>query len=143
MKNKLIKFPSFLLILFLTNFIITYSWAYPSGEYNGVDLLKDCKAAIKAGDNNQEVSSIELANANECVGYVIGILDSEAFYSSTLTLLKDKNVKQATFYCIPDDVTVNQSIRVIVNYLENHPEKLNLSSLYVSVMALKTAFPCN
>ena len=44
--------------------------------------------------------------------------------------------------CVPEDVRASQFLRVIVNYLRNHPEKLHEDGGYLALYGMYDAFPC-
>ncbi|PSC05666.1 hypothetical protein SLNSH_06695 [Alsobacter soli] len=44
--------------------------------------------------------------------------------------------------CIPDGVTNMQAVRVLVNYMESHPARLNLDITDLAMNAFKKAWPC-
>jgi hypothetical protein len=44
--------------------------------------------------------------------------------------------------CTDGDVTMGQQIRVVVKYLEDHPEELNKLSAVLIEKSLSKAFPC-
>jgi Rap1a immunity proteins len=68
-----------------------------------------------------------------CSGYLKGIIDSEAYMSSTV--LKGR--------CLPEDVTYGQAEAIFLKYLRDHPEKLHLHLPGLFLDAMKEAFPCS
>ncbi|WP_368773738.1 Rap1a/Tai family immunity protein [Pseudomonas putida] len=44
--------------------------------------------------------------------------------------------------CPPPEATIDHLVRVTVEYLEDHPDKLNRNATNLTVMALQTSFPC-
>jgi hypothetical protein len=53
---------------------------------------------------------------------------------------------QATFYfnvlCAPDRVTVEQMVRVVVQYIDSHPARINENFLFLAAEAMSAAWPC-
>jgi hypothetical protein len=45
-------------------------------------------------------------------------------------------------FCVPDSVTNEQEVRVVVNYIDRHPEKMHLYFSYLAYDALREAWPC-
>jgi hypothetical protein len=45
-------------------------------------------------------------------------------------------------YCMPKDVTDEQLTRVLIKYLETHPEQLNLAASQLIWMAYSNAWRC-
>lgn len=57
------------------------------------------------------------------IGYVTGVAD-------------------ASPNCIPDEVTVGQLSKIILQYLEAHPEKRQLPAVTLVTTAISEKFPC-
>jgi hypothetical protein len=45
-------------------------------------------------------------------------------------------------FCVPDDATIGQMVRVVVSYIDRHPERMHQSFMYLAFLALKEAWPC-
>ena len=45
-------------------------------------------------------------------------------------------------FCYPETVAVQQLTRVVIRYLEQHPETLHLPPVLTVTEALREAFPC-
>lgn len=104
----------------------------------GRDLLESCKGAITYFEKDSLPSDTVSRDTAElgsiCISYISGILD---------TLIFDNTVLKIRLFCIPKDITSDQAIRVIVKYLEDHPEQLNDPAIILVLTAFKTYFPCN
>ena len=87
-------------------------------------IMPGCRAFVKG-----ELSSsyIEGYMQGECVGIIRGLVD--AAY-----------LQRPSPFCVPDDATNGQMVRVVVNYI--HPEKMHRSFSYLAYDALKEAWPC-
>ncbi len=111
--------------------------------YTGSTILKLCKAYVdskkahvdrkKAYVDSKKVQDI--ADSYVCVGYVAGINDMKK------TLLYWDNITKR--WCEPASVTAGQLVRVYLNYLEEHPEKLPFPASDLLTFAFHDAFPCN
>jgi hypothetical protein len=44
--------------------------------------------------------------------------------------------------CVPDNVVPGQGVRVVVKYMEAHPEKLHLNFTELAMSALAETWPC-
>jgi hypothetical protein len=44
--------------------------------------------------------------------------------------------------CIPQEVTNDQLVRVVVKYLTDHPEQKNYTIVQVAYLAFKNTYPC-
>ena len=64
-----------------------------------------------------------------CLGYIAGTLDS--MYKAY----------PQQFHCVPD-ITLGQAEKVILKYLDDHPEKLHIDGSIIVQQAIKEAFPC-
>ena len=51
--------------------------------------------------------------------------------------------KKISLFCLPENVGAIQVIRVIVKFLDNHPEMLHQKSEILIPVALAIAFPCS
>jgi hypothetical protein len=49
----------------------------------------------------------------------------------------------ATQYCPPEGVTIGQAVRVVVQYIDNRPARLNEPFAALAAEALQGAWPCN
>jgi len=70
-----------------------------------------------------------------CAGIVGGIM-----YEESMHLLGDE---KSAIFCIPKGVTADQAVRVVVAYIDGHPERMHERFETLAVSALLTAWPCN
>jgi hypothetical protein len=100
----------------------------------GTTLLHQCQAAIKLSENqNRTYNGQEAADGTYCRGYVNGIVDSMVGVS----------VQMQTSYCIPrSGDNQEQFVRIVLKYLQDHPESLNLPAVIPAANAIIGAFPC-
>ncbi|MCF8466423.1 MAG: hypothetical protein K9G33_03390 [Sneathiella sp.] len=124
--------------------------------YRGVDMWKIClvlcfisvsaqafetedlqtgDSLLRACESDPESSLEGFANLVRCFSYVKGIVDG-----ATLTFdLKP----EARMFCVPKQgISVDQSVRVVVKHLKDHPEDLHKRSLILAYKSLILAFPC-
>lgn len=99
---------------------------------NGNELLRNCQSALALERGGQ--SPTDSARAIQCLGYLQGFSGLNALY---------EQVQQKTFWCLPDGVRNEQIVRVVVKYLQSHPELLHQSKAGLAALALGEAFPCN
>jgi len=45
-------------------------------------------------------------------------------------------------FCLPDQVTNDQIIKIFVKYLDDHPEELHQPASLLLVTSMRKAFPC-
>jgi Rap1a immunity proteins len=86
-------------------------------------------AAFETGDELFDVCNVRADDQRHflCSGYIAGA--SDAFNS------------QGTI-CTPKDVTVHQTVEVILNYLREHAAQRNVAAPILIGDALAQAFPC-
>jgi hypothetical protein len=100
-------------------------WAWNLGG-DGNQLITSCKSAVQKLDEPSRVfTQQEVYYIGYCDGFVSGIADSPQTQS-------DANLM---------GVPRGQLERVVVKYLEDHPEKLSLASSFLVREALIKAFP--
>jgi hypothetical protein len=95
-----------------------------SAAPTGNDLLKECRAADNPSD------ALEEGEALSCVQYIGGVADAFAYL-------------EPTRYCPPDYVTRDQTRRIVVKWLNAHPEKLHHDAAVLTLEALVNTFPCS
>jgi hypothetical protein len=44
--------------------------------------------------------------------------------------------------CLPQGVTTGQALKVLVKYMDDHPEQLHEKTAWVAAKALHEAWPC-
>ncbi|HUK99552.1 MAG TPA: Rap1a/Tai family immunity protein [Nitrospirota bacterium] len=98
--------------------------------YTGNELLRDCGLAIR-GFNGEKLINADHEKAGVCLGYVEAIVDEQRLVPTSLQ-----------FFCIPSNITYEQDIRIIVKYLNDHPEQLKWDANALIKHALDQAFPC-
>jgi hypothetical protein len=106
---------------------------------NGNMLLKNCQAWVRLMDNPNDAASgsDEIEGAN-CAGYVDGVVDDHV----TLQLEDKMPFDSTKYFCIPDGVTPNQTVRVVVKWLTDHPARLHEKAIRLVLAALRDNFAC-
>lgn len=105
-----------------------------AAEFDGNALLLQCQDAVSAVEKKQAENKIGIGL---CLGLVAGVRDTMHVYNKLST-----TVPEALRVCFPRQVTNEQSAQIVLKYLQNHPEKLNISYLPLVVAALSDAYPC-
>jgi hypothetical protein len=100
-------------------------------EDNGNTLLATCGAAQQALDAPESAATL---GAGFCFGLVHGLVGMNQIYEFKL--------KNAAFFCVPAGITNEQSVRIVLKYLRDHPEELHERSTVLAFRALQAAFPC-
>jgi len=71
-----------------------------------------------------------------CYGYVEAVWDSTVVEATLNSMVATKIV------CYPKGVTLGQMTKIVVKYLNAHPEQLQLNPYAQVVAAMNEAFPC-
>ena len=80
-----------------------------------------------------------------CLGYITGATQALSAWSAATP--KDARTKATSpnvpsLYCLPREVSNVQTMQVVVRYMDEHPERLNLSADTLVGYALEAAYPC-
>jgi len=103
---------------------------------DGNSLLRECSDGVQMFETGGKGSVAVADNAFHCAGYVDGILAMHAAYLNRSLLL-------SPLFCLPPEgIRVGQGIRIIVHYLQSHPERLHLPEVVLAIEAFRDAFPC-
>jgi hypothetical protein len=94
---------------------------------DGNELLQNCSEVLKE-DHNTNFASMGL-----CLGYLHGMRDMQRLN----TIIPDLPP-----LCFPKGVTLEQTRRVVVKYLQGRPEELHQLGSMLTYLALVRAFPC-
>jgi hypothetical protein len=113
-----------LLLLLAVIFFLPVSLAAQNDSADGNKLILSCKAAVEFAEGKEWKSGGEAFDMGFCLGLVEGV----AFSSPEV--------------CTSSDVTHGQGARVVLKYLNDHPEKLSLRRDRLVEAALAQAFPC-
>jgi hypothetical protein len=120
---------------------------------DGNELLKECGAYTNllnlpnAQDTNdpdvlRAMARGDFVNGAHCLGYVTGVVDDH-FNCQTNEASSTAAVDPTKHFCLPDGVSPNQTVRVVMKWLEDHPARLHESAVELVLGALKENFPCS
>ena len=98
---------------------------------SGSTLLRQCQAAAKLADGGNYTTQ-QAIDGTFCRGYVAGAVDQMVGLS----------LHTATVYCIPSNADNDQSVRVVLKYLNDNPATLNYPAGALVAKAIIAAFPC-
>lgn len=120
-------------------------------QFKGSGLLSACESflrlsAIQGGsqaaprrDSFKEWSDLSY-DTGLCMGFVTGVFDSLTQNMAAGPVLLKKSMH--TIVCAPAGVTYDQAIRVVLKFLQDHPERLHERRYTLVRDALWRAFPC-
>ncbi len=114
--------------------LLPHHLAAQSKDRTGVDLLEECQLAV-SGDASTADKSMK---ATFCVGYLLGVLDTYTVWSIADS---KTNVASSAVPCVPNGVTVLEVSKVVVKYLNAHPDTIHESYKLLVWKALLGAYP--
>ncbi|WP_095148049.1 Rap1a/Tai family immunity protein [Pseudomonas sp. Irchel s3a18] len=102
---------------------------------DGNQLLRSCKAMLAAADNPRISTGVSELELGQCIGLTEGARNT--------MLVLNPSLSPDMQTCFPETGTQNgQGIRIVIQYLEAHPQLLNEDASLLAVLAYKTAYPC-
>ena len=105
-------------------------------------MLKDCGELVRHVDDNFSEKT-NTYGGEWCLGYMEGFVDSlDVVEMVESTDYADYKSHSRTQICFPDSSTIGQDVRVVVKFLQDHPEKLHERRKLLTYSALQKAFPC-
>jgi hypothetical protein len=105
--------------------------ASPVMAIDGNVLLESCTDGIKMLENDKSADEF---NAGVCKGFILGSLQVHSLYTDVY--------KVKGFYCVPENASIGQLVRITSKYLKTHPENLHLGAAVSVHNAMIVAFPC-
>jgi hypothetical protein len=113
-----------ILALFVIALFATPARAVDTADGNF--LLGSCQISLRVMDNPSiRVDVYEAWRDGMCLGLIAGVAEA------------------SPLVCYANGVTNGQSLRVVVKFLQDHPEKLNERDTTLIREALAQAFPCS
>jgi len=103
------------------------------------ELLSSCESFLRAyRPTGGSGFRLEAATASMygCWGFITALQQLSAVWAD------EGQTTTVTGACPPPETTTVQLLRVVVAYMQRHPENLHLQAASVSIYALKQAFPC-
>jgi Rap1a immunity proteins len=118
-----------LVLLFSSVFCVTTKAQTATGE----QVQSRCKGLVGAAN------SAETFAGGFCAGFVEGVIDSQYMREAADSGLGPSNIPR---YCIPQEATYDQIVKVFVKYLDEHPELLHKPACSLLIASWVKAFPC-
>jgi len=107
---------------------------YPGDSGNA--FVRTCSGIDK---DDKDKTHLDVQNGMACLGYIDGLKDgviAEIVFAQS----EHKNVPKP--YCVPDGVEMRQLIRIVLKYIEDHPETAHMRTPPLAVLAWRKTFPC-
>ena len=109
-------------------------------EHDGNRLQHDCHIALTVyQDQGTVLKSDEWFAVGYCYGQILDVMNTLGMWHTSNGMSKRTTNGEG---CIPDGVTIHQATLIVMKYLDDHPEKLNLSGTGLIMFALRDAYPC-
>jgi hypothetical protein len=124
----------YLLFLILAA-LATSAFAQPQNYTTGNELRENCRYAVSESDADHIT-----ARAGLCIGFIDGFQQFEQIMDIAMGA-RAANLG-SRLICVPDGVTNGQAVKVVVRYLDQHPESLHKFAGLLVYEALTDAFPC-
>ena len=118
--------------------VVIFCGMSSSALADGNELLKQCKAAEHYMNEGQFKKDEDQIKVVFCMGIVEGVGSTMALLSSREDALDHKYR-----VCFPEyGITNRQAVRVVVNFLVNHPKDLHKNEVALLMAAFWDAYPC-
>jgi len=105
---------------------------------DGNELLKQCTSAIFSIESEVYKKEGDEFNTAFCLGIVRGVKDTLGTLSSVEGVLLP-----VYRVCFPKKgISVGQAVRIVVKYLNEHPEDLHAYEAILVMKAFYQAYPC-
>lgn len=115
--------------LILLSLLLIDTAIYADG-WDGNALLSQCKIALEfAEQRSGTTEESDWLNVGMCSGVITGVHDTVRLLAPTMA-------------CAPS-MTMGEILRIVVNYLEDHPADLNHRGSVLVMQALTDAYPCD
>jgi hypothetical protein len=105
---------------------------------DGSSLLTKCSLAVRIFDG-EKLSSGDAVDGGICVGYIWGSHDTDYMVQMLEEHQKITMMKHA---CTPSNASTSQMVRVVVKYLRDNPDRLNMPASVLVTDAIRSSFPC-
>ena len=124
--NTMKKIPT--IILLISIFVSSTAFA-GVGYTDGNKILSACSELSKLLHYNFELDSFE---AGRCWGYITASTDT----------FKVMKYGSSRIVCIPEEKGVSDYVRIVLDYLNEHPEDLEHPAFQLITKAFAEIFPC-
>jgi hypothetical protein len=108
---------------------------------NGNELLDFCKEIVHAMDDSHY--AVDNSKFQWCAGYLRGFVDSLLALQVLMTSsFSERTTKGPAGISIPDNVSLGQTSRIVVKWLESNPKDLHQDAGTLTLVILRDAFRC-
>lgn len=112
-------------------FVVMIAVPCYSASDDGNELLAQCNAAVDRDTSNAE----KILSGGFCVGFVQGITQMNQYY--------EMHSRKDAVFCTPQGgITNEKAERIVLKYLNEHPEELHEHKIILAIKAFVKALPC-
>jgi hypothetical protein len=94
-------------------------------------MVPPCKDFIASGEKRQEVNVATAIEQGVCIGIIVALTGVATDLPPRIS------------WCRPQGVTLGQTARVILAYIERRPQRMHEDFVALAAEALHEAWPCN
>jgi hypothetical protein len=106
----------------------------------GNELLSDCNQLTEwAHSRDVGKQALPTFEASRCQGLIIGTVKTAMMINN---LADTFNYPKHELFCVPPTATTRQATKVIIKFLEEHPEMLHEDESMLIAIAFRNSFPC-
>lgn len=102
---------------------------------DGAKFFSSCKGLLNFWDGKPSEANYDAAAMGYCVGVIHGVRTS-------LQILNRELKDDYPRLCLTDDYVEQEGVRAVVKYLAEHPDKLTFKDVTITMLALRSAYPC-
>jgi hypothetical protein len=104
---------------------------------DGGSLLRKCSLAVRIFDG-EKLSSTDAVEGGFCVGYISGSHDTDYM----MQMLEEHEKITLMKHACPSNASTEQVVRIVVKYLHDNPERLQMPASVLVTDAVRSSFPC-
>jgi hypothetical protein len=105
-------------------------------DIDGYMLLDNCKETIRFLEENKNAPSLDFSSVNFCLGFISGVNELHKTFVSSVACF------DPPLFCSPEPANLEQLVKIVVSFLQEHPNDLHFQGSVLTISALKEAFPC-
>ena len=137
-------------IIFLCSLFLLPGFVIAQTITDGKSLVLHCQITLSAIEKGLEQLSADKQNdAFICLTYLSGIIGT-ARYSNDLAKLRyalvekgSSSLKEFNVYCINWEIQYQQVARLVIDFAQRNPDRLNNPAHELVLRALQSAYPCH
>jgi hypothetical protein len=131
----------YLVVALMSSLLAFASDASAQTGNDGNSLQRECSLVMQIMEQHQEVPALaDNMSAGICLGLVHGVAAALGLWQGVDVGGTVDNTQ--LHGCMPDEVRTIELIKVVLKYLNDHPNNLHLDDTRLIEMAIVDAYPC-